>query len=129
MDEVKEWADKIVDSVCFEWYGRGVRSVLRELSYIYGGADMVDPIITKLVESRKRSISKLDEEIKQFEERASRTAGTAQRVFLDQAELRRQRKARLLVELEAVQAVQPELQLATPGPAPAAGQVKPPAKR
>lgn len=128
MDEVKEWADKIVDSVCFEWYGRGVRSVLRELSYIYGGADMVDPIITKLVESRKRSIAKLDEEIKQFEERASRTSGTAQRVFLDQAELRRQRKARLLVELEAVQAVQPELQLA-PGQAASSSSVKPPAKR
>lgn len=86
---------------------------------------MVDPVIQKIIDSRRKSIATLDEEIRVLESRAgTMTSPAARKVLLSQAHLKSQRRGLLQVELEALLAEQPEL----PGVAsPAAG--KPPAKR
>lgn len=102
-------------------------SIAANLDADWHGEDvMIDPVIEKLIASRRKSVEKLDAQMKELESRASQARNPAARqVLVNQVSLAKQRRDRLVLELEALQADQPEL----PGVAPAVSSVKPPVKR
>lgn len=82
----------------------------------------MDPVTQKLIDSRRKSIAKLNQECKELERLAGESTNPQRRkVYQAQSNVRAIRRDNLQAELDALEADQPSL--------PGVGQVKPPVKR
>lgn len=83
----------------------------------------IDPVVDRIIVSRRKSIQKLEQDMVVLEQHASQALTPAGRlVYQAQIKLKAQRKAMLLGELEALAAEQPELPLVKAVSAPPKGR-------